>query len=72
MIATTVETRDGRREAWVVINLVGGWVCAEPDQGFPGGICGMPVESEPCNTHHPAKPVWPQDRAVDITIGGAP
>lgn len=52
---TTNETKviDGRRETWVVIGLVGGWVCAEPDPAFPDGICGMPVESEPCNVHHP-------------------
>lgn len=43
----------GRRERWVIIDTVGGWVCAEPDPGQPDGLCGMPVESEPCDIHHP-------------------
>jgi hypothetical protein len=41
----------GPREAWIVISGVGGYVCAEPDPGRPDAICGMPVESEPCNLH---------------------
>jgi hypothetical protein len=48
-----IKTIDGRREAWVIIDEVGGYVCAEPDPGYPGGICGLPVESEPCSIHHP-------------------
>ena len=48
-----IKTVDGRREAWIVVDLVGGYVCAEPDPGLPDGICGMPVESEPCDIHHP-------------------
>ncbi|GLZ15647.1 hypothetical protein Acsp04_58820 [Actinomadura sp. NBRC 104425] len=28
----------------------GGYVCGAPDEG-PDGICGMPVESEPCPYH---------------------
>jgi hypothetical protein len=51
-----IKTTDGRREAWVVIDLVGGYVCAEPDPAMPDGICGMPVESEPCTIHHPDDP----------------
>lgn len=43
----------GRREKWIVIDGVGGYICAEPEPGKPDGICGMPVESEPCNIHHP-------------------
>lgn len=43
----------GRREAWIVIAGIGGYVCAEPDAEQPDGICGMPVESEPCDIHHP-------------------
>jgi hypothetical protein len=43
---------DGRREAWIVIAGIGGYVCAEPDAGKPDGMCGMPVESEPCDIHH--------------------
>lgn len=29
----------------------GGQVCAAPKPGWPDGICGMPVESEPCPEH---------------------
>jgi hypothetical protein len=29
------------------------WVCGEPDAEAPGGVCGRPVESEPCEVHHP-------------------
>lgn len=43
----------GRREKWALIDGVGGYVCAEPDPAGVDGICGMPVESEPCNIHHP-------------------
>jgi hypothetical protein len=39
------------RERWVIIDTVGGWVCAEPDPDQPDGECGMPVESEPCDRH---------------------
>lgn len=38
---------------WVVISGVGGYVCAAPESSRTGGICGMPVESEPCPTHAP-------------------
>lgn len=31
--------------------LPGGFVCAVPDPDRPCGICGMPVESEPCSEH---------------------
>lgn len=46
-------TPNGRRETWIVINGVGGYVCAEDDKGRPDDICGMPVETEPCTIHHP-------------------
>lgn len=42
-----------RREKWIVLAGVGGYICAEPDPNKPDGICGMPVESEPCTIHHP-------------------
>jgi hypothetical protein len=29
----------------------GGMVCAVPIPGKPEGVCGMPVESEPCTEH---------------------
>lgn len=36
---------------WLSEPPPGGWVCATPVPGLPGGICGMPVESEPCPEH---------------------
>ena len=33
----------------------GGFVCAVPMADMPGGICGMPVESEPCSEHSPQR-----------------
>ncbi|MEU7980513.1 hypothetical protein AB0B63_18515 [Micromonospora sp. NPDC049081] len=33
----------------------GGFVCAVPDGTRPDGICGMPVESEPCSEHSPKR-----------------
>lgn len=68
MIATTVDVIDGRRKAWQAINEVGGWVCAEPDQARPDGMCGMPVESEPCNIHHPDQQV--SSTAAPYPTGG--
>lgn len=53
MTALDIKTVDDRREAWVVLAGMGGYVCAEPDPALPDGICGMPVESEPCHIHHP-------------------
>lgn len=41
-------------EVWIPEPLPGGWVCSMPDPGRPDGICGMPVESEPCPEHHNA------------------
>ncbi len=42
-----------RPEVWDPSVPPGGYVCAVPDERYPGGICGMPVESEPCTEHHP-------------------
>jgi hypothetical protein len=36
---------------WVIITGVGGYVCAVPDERYADGICGMPVEDEPCPYH---------------------
>ena len=33
----------------------GGMVCAVPAPGNPDGICGNPVETEPCNQHEEAE-----------------
>ena len=51
----TEQTRmvDGRIEAQPPRDAPGGWVCAEPDASTQDGLCGMPVESEPCSIHHP-------------------
>lgn len=38
-------------ERWVSISGIGGFVCAVPDPAGPDGICGMPVEDEPCDRH---------------------
>ncbi|MFI6228577.1 hypothetical protein ACIBCR_14850 [Micromonospora echinospora] len=35
----------------------GGFVCAVPVPDRPDGICGMPVESEPCSDHAPKRGV---------------
>jgi hypothetical protein len=44
---------DGRLELWLPFPLPGGWVCGEPDDSTEDGMCGYPVESEPCPVHHP-------------------
>lgn len=42
-------------EMWLDLGPYGaGWVCGEPDPDRPDGVCGMPVEDEPCPIHHPA------------------
>lgn len=45
----------GRPVRWDTAVPPGGWVCAVPAAGRnPEGICGMPVESEPCPEHRGA------------------
>lgn len=46
-----VDINGGHREVWLVIGGVGGYVCGEPVADRPDGICGMPVETEPCPNH---------------------
>ncbi len=41
-----------RSEVWVDDPAPGGYVCGKPDSARPSGVCGMPVESEPCNLPH--------------------
>jgi hypothetical protein len=41
----------GNPVAWSSAAAPGGWVCAVPAPGHLDGICGMPVESEPCREH---------------------
>lgn len=38
-------------EVWSDACAPGGYVCAVPDPDRPDGICGMPVEDEPCAAH---------------------
>lgn len=38
-------------EIWSDAVAPGGYVCAVPMPGQPDGICGYPVESEPCPKH---------------------
>jgi hypothetical protein len=38
-------------EQWVIVAEVGGYVCSYPDSNGLEGICGFPVESEPCPKH---------------------
>ena len=42
---------NGLPVAWSNAVFPGGYVCAVPDSGTPDGICGVPVESEPCGQH---------------------
>jgi hypothetical protein len=52
-----IDDGSGRLETWLDLGpLYGaGWVCAEPDPGWPDDICGMPVEDVPCTIHHPGQ-----------------
>lgn len=45
---------DGLPVRWLDEPSPGGWACAVPVPGNPGGICGTPVESEPCPGHRTA------------------
>lgn len=38
-------------EFWSSACVPGGWVCGAIDPQRPDGVCGMPVESEPCPEH---------------------
>jgi hypothetical protein len=51
------DLNDGRPAIWSAACAPGGYVCAVPDPSRSDGICGMPVESEPCGREHgPATP----------------
>ena len=58
------ETPLSSPEVWSDAVAPGGYVCAAPDRLQPGGICGMPVESEPCARHSPPAAGAP------VAIGG--
>jgi len=46
---------DGRPSLWISDPMPGGWICAEPDGRCADGICGDPIESEPCQRHGPPR-----------------
>lgn len=52
-----IKTIEGRQVMWTPDPFPGGWVCAEPDENMPDGLCRMPTETEPCTVHHP----WQDD-----------
>lgn len=43
-------------EVWIDDPLPGGYVCGAPDPAGRDGICGMPVEDEPCRLHSARQP----------------
>ena len=45
------DLNNGRPSVWSGACAPGGMVCAVPDPSALDGICGMPVETEPCNRH---------------------
>jgi hypothetical protein len=47
----TGDLNAGRPVTWSSAVAPGGTVCAVPDPACPDGICGNPVESEPCGQH---------------------
>jgi hypothetical protein len=59
---------NGRLELWLPMPLPGGWVCGEPDDGKPDGVCGMPVESEPCDLHKDRRIFTHRDTMVDTEL----
>lgn len=48
-----MRTQDDDRTPMVWVSDIppGGWVCAVADPDGPDGLCGEPVESEPCPLH---------------------
>lgn len=49
----TVCDEQGRPVRWITDPAPGGYVCGVADPDGPDGVCGMPVESEPCPVHFP-------------------
>jgi hypothetical protein len=48
-------TDDGRWE----VRVDGHWVCGEPVDNNPEGMCNQVVDAGPCPTHRPAEdPSW--------------
>lgn len=45
------DAKETAPEVWSDAVAPGGYVCAAPDPTRPDGICGMPVEDEPCSEH---------------------
>lgn len=52
----TGDLNAGHPVTWSSAVAPGGTVCAVPDPAGPDGICGMPVESEPCGRHGAVQP----------------
>lgn len=46
-----IQDDDRTPMVWVPDIPPGGWVCAVADPDGPDGLCGEPVESEPCPLH---------------------
>jgi hypothetical protein len=46
-----IELNNGQPVVFSAAVAPGGWVCAVTADGNPDGICGTPVESEPCPDH---------------------
>jgi hypothetical protein len=49
--AEAEDFNDGSPVRWSDACAPGGMVCAVPDPSRPDGICGVPMESEPCGEH---------------------
>lgn len=59
----------GRPAMWSGAVAPGGMVCAMPDDLTADGICGNPVESEPCGRHDDDKPPARPLTAPDVVAG---
>lgn len=55
---TTPEQREPNPTVWVGPILC----CAEPVPDRPDGVCGVPIESEPCTEHGTDVPPVPEHR----------
>jgi hypothetical protein len=71
------ELNGGNPVQWSDACAPGGMVCAVPSPSRPDGICGMPVESEPCGEPHaadgpvsPAGPELPRGQRAEPKAAG--
>ena len=65
MSAPDPDLNNGRPAIWSAAVPPGGMVCAAPDRLQPDGICGRPVESEPCDRHEPPATATPGQAAYE-------